>query len=82
MMKGEFFKEGFMNAFRMVMYGIVAAGLMLASSGCHEWHRHGDHDGYDRDRSSYDRNDRRWDGVAYRDRRYARPDRRESWDRD
>ena len=81
MMKGRFFKEGFVNAFRMVVYGIVAASFVLVSSGCHEWNHHGDHRGYDRDGSSYDRNDRRWDGD-YRDRRYSRPDRRDSeWER-
>jgi hypothetical protein len=30
-MKGRFLKEGFMNAFRMVVYGIVAASFVLAS---------------------------------------------------
>ena len=73
-----------MNMFKMAMYGIVAVGFVLASSGCNEWNRHGDYRGYDRDRDgiSYDRNDRRWDGDTYRDRRYSRPDRRDwNWDR-
>lgn len=48
--------------FRMVMCGIVAAGFLLASSGCYEWNHRGDYSGYDRVGSSYDRNDRRWDG--------------------
>ena len=81
-MKGGFFKEGFMHTFRMVIYAVVAAGLMLASSGCQEWNRRGDYRGYDRDGSSYDRNDRGWDRDTYRDRGYSRPDRRDSdWER-
>jgi hypothetical protein len=80
MMKG--FKEGFMNTFKKVMYGIVAAGVVLASSGCHESNRHSDNNGYYRDGSRYGRNDRRWDDDNYRDRRYSRPDRRDwQWDR-
>lgn len=67
-----------MNAFRMVMYGITTASVMLASSGCYEWNRRADYGGYDRDGSSYERNDRRGDGDSYRDRGYARPDRRDS----
>ena len=71
-----------MNAFRMVVCGIVAASFVLASGGCNEWNRRGDYRGYDRAGSSYDRNDRRWDGDSYRDRRYSRPDRRDSeWER-
>ena len=80
MMQGRFFTEGFMNTFRMVMYGIVAAGFVLVSSGCYEWNRRGDYSGYDRVGSSYDRNDRRWDGAPYRG--YSRPDRRAwEWER-
>jgi len=71
-----------MNMFKMAMYGIVAVGFVLASSGCNEWNRRGDYRGYDRDGISYDRNDRRWDGDTYRDRRYSRPYRRDwDWDR-
>jgi hypothetical protein len=71
-----------MNAFRMVVYGIVAAGFVLASSGCNEWNRRDDYSRYHRDGSRYDRYDRRWDGDTYRDRRYSRPDRRDwAWDR-
>ena len=71
-----------MNAFRMAVYGIVAASLLLASSGCHGWNRNSDNDGYYRDGSRYGRNDRRWDDDNYRDRRYSRPDRRDwEWDR-
>jgi hypothetical protein len=78
MMQGRFFTEGFMNTFRMVMYGIVAASFVLVSSGCYEWNRRGDYSGYDRVGSSYDRNDRRWDGAPY----YSRPDRRAwEWER-
>jgi hypothetical protein len=36
MMKGRFLKEGFMNAFRMVVYGIVAAGSYIGSSFFHD----------------------------------------------
>jgi hypothetical protein len=69
-----------MNTFRTVMYGIVAASVVLASSGCHEWNHHGDNDGYHRSR--YDRNDRRWDDDHYRDRYNSRPDRRDwEWNR-
>ena len=46
------------------MYGIIVASFVLVSSGCYEWNRSGDYGGYDRVGSSYDRNDRRWDGVA------------------
>jgi hypothetical protein len=71
-----------MNTLRMVMYGIVAASFVLVSSGCYEWNRRGDYSAYDRVGSSYDRNDRRGDGDSYRDRGYARPDRRNSeWER-
>ena len=71
-----------MNTFKLVLCGIVAAGIMLASSGCSEWNRRGDYRGAERDWGSYDRNDRRWDGDAYRDRRYSRPDRRDwEWER-
>jgi hypothetical protein len=71
-----------MNTFKMVMYGIVAAGVVLASSGCHESNRHSDNNGYYRDGSRYGRNDRRWDNDRYRDRYYSRPDRRDwEWDR-
>ena len=81
-MQGRFFTESFMNTFRMVMYGIVAAGFVLVSSGCYEWNRRGDYSGYDRVGSSYDRNDRRWDGAPYRDPGYSRPDRRAwEWER-
>jgi len=55
-----------MNTFRMVMSGIMVAGFVLVSSGCYEWNRSGDYGGYDRVGSSYDRNDRRWDGDPYR----------------
>ena len=81
-MKSDFSRKDFMNAFRIVMFGIVAASFVLGSSGCHEFNHHSDYRGYDRDGSSYDRNDRRWDGDTYRDRRYSRPDRRDSeWER-
>jgi len=71
-----------MNRFEMTLCGIVAASFMLVSSGCYEWNRRGDYSGYDRAGSSYDRNDRRWDGDPYRDRDYTRPDRKSSdWDR-
>ena len=71
-----------MNTFKTVMYGMVAASVVLASSGCHEWNRHSDNNGYYRDGSRYGRNDRRWDDDNYRDRRYSRPDRRDwEWDR-
>jgi hypothetical protein len=71
-----------MNTFKMVMYGIVVVSFVLASSGCYEWNQRGDYGGYDRVGSSYDRNDRRWDGDPYPDRRYSRPDRRDSeWER-
>ena len=70
-----------MNTFRMTMYGIVAASV-LVSSGCHESNRHSDNDGYYRNNSRYERNDRRWDEDSYRDRRYSRSDRRDwNWDR-
>ena len=78
----EIFKEGFMNTVKMIMYGIVAASVVLVSSGCHELNRRGDNDGYYRDGSRYERNDRRWHEETYRDRRYSRPDRRDrEWDR-
>lgn len=71
-----------MNTFKMVMYGIVAASIVLASSGCHGWNHHADNDGYYRDASRFERNDRRWDEDYYRDRRYSRPARRDwNWDR-
>ena len=73
-----------MNTLRMIVYGIVAASVVLASSGCHESNRHSDNNnGYYRDGSRYGRNDRRWDDDNYyRDRRYSRPDRRDwEWDR-
>ena len=71
-----------MKTFRMTMYGIVAASIVLASSGCHEWNRHGHNDGYYRDGSRYERNDRRWDDDNYRYPRYSRSDRRDwEWDR-
>ncbi len=71
-----------MNTFGMAMYGIVAASFVLASSGCYEWNRRGDYSGYDRVGSSYDKNDRRWDGDPYRGAGYSRPDRRDSdWER-
>jgi len=54
-----------MNTFRIIMYGIMVAGFVLVSSGCYEWNRSGDYGGYDRVGSSYDRNDRRWDGDPY-----------------
>ena len=68
-----------MSIFKMIMYGIVAASVVLASSGCHEWDRHADNDGYHRDGSRYERNDRRSDADNYRDRSYSRPGRRD-WD--
>jgi hypothetical protein len=72
-----------MNAFRMFVYGIVAASFALVSSGCNQWNRRGDYGGYYRDGSSYDRNDRRWDGDYYRNRGYSRSDRRNwEWERD
>lgn len=71
-----------MNTFRMVMYGIVVASFVLVSSGCYGWNRRGDYGGYNRDGSSYDRNDGRGDRDTYRDRRYSRPDGRDwQWER-
>ena len=67
-----------MNTFRISMYGIIVASFVLVSSGCYEWNRSGDYGGYDRVGSSYDRNDRRWDGDPYRGGGYSRPDRRDS----
>lgn len=67
-----------MNTFRIIMSGIMVAGFVLVSSGCYEWNRSGDYGGYDRVGSSYDRNDRRWDGDPYRGEGYFRPDRRDS----
>ena len=82
MIEGGFFKKGFMNTFKMVMHGIVAAGVMLASSGCHGWNHQADNDRYSRDGSRYERNDQRWDEDTYRDRYYSRPGRRHwEWDR-
>jgi hypothetical protein len=75
-------REGLMNTFRMITYGIMVASFVLVSSGCYEWNRRGDYSGYDRVGSSYDRNDRRWDGDRYRGGGYSRPDRRDSdWER-
>ena len=62
-----------MNTLRMVMYGIMVASFVLG--GCYEWNRRGDYGAYD---SSYDRNDRRWEGDPYRGGGYLRPDRRDS----
>ena len=75
-------REGLMNTFRIIMYGIMVAGFVLVSSGCYEWNRRGDYSSYDRVSSSYDRNDRRWDGDPYRGEGYSRSDRRDSdWQR-
>jgi len=65
-----------MNTFRIVMYGIMVASFVLG--GCYEWNRRGDYGAYDRVGSSYDRNDRRWDGDLYRSGDYSRTDRRDS----
>ena len=71
-----------MNTFRIIMYGIMVAGFVLVASGCYEWNRRGDYSSYDRVSSSYDRNDRRWDGDPYRGGGYSRSDRRDSdWQR-
>jgi len=71
-----------MNTFRIIMYGIMVAGFVLVASGCYEWNRRGDYSSYDRVSSSYDRNDRRWDGDPYRGEGYSRSDRRDSdWQR-
>lgn len=70
-----------MKTWAVTLYGIVAAGALLVSSGCHEWNRHGDRDGYYRDGGRYERRDR-WGNEDYRDRRYSWPDRRDrDWDR-
>jgi len=71
-----------MNTLRIIMYGIMVAGFVLVASGCYEWNRRGDYSSYDRVSSSYDRNDRRWDGDPYRGEGYSRSDRRDSdWQR-
>ena len=75
-------REGLMNTIRIIVYGIMVAGFVLVSSGCYEWNRRGDYSSYDRVGSSYDRNDRRWDGDPYRGEGYSRSDRRDSdWQR-
>jgi hypothetical protein len=71
-----------MNKFRVVIYGIVVGGILAVASGCYEWNRGGDYSGYDRVGRSYERNDRRWDGDPFRDRGYARRDRKGwEWER-
>jgi hypothetical protein len=62
-----------MTKFTTVVYGTVMLGVVLASSGCHEWnHRgyasdYGRAERYDRDRDG-DRYDNRNSGDSRRDR--------------